>query len=102
QTTQTYDPESGTTQAVHPSWVFHRAHLARWMADFGVGGLRLDSVNNIGNYDFVHAYKARAWELYGARYGAAADPAKFLVIGEELSMPINGMVHTGILDALWN
>jgi len=102
QTTQTYDPESGTPQSVHPSWAFHRSHLARWMADFGVGGLRLDSVNNIGNYDFVHAFKSRAWELYNARYGAVADPAKFLVVGEELSMPVAGMVHTGLLDALWN
>lgn len=99
---QSYDPESGAgNTTVHPSWVFHRAHLARWMADFGVDGLRLDSVNNIANYDFVRSYKERAWELYNARHGPSADPSKFLVIGEELSMPVS-MVHQGIINALWN
>ena len=102
QSAPSYDPETGNNVAwVHPSWAFHRAHLARWMTDFGVGGLRLDSVNNVANYDFLRSYKRRAWELYNARYGSAADPSKFLVIGEELSMPVS-MVHEGVLDALWN
>lgn len=101
QTTQTYDPESGGVGAVSPSWSFHRAHLARWMTDFGVDGLRLDSINSVGNWDFVHSYKRRAWELYNNRHGSAADPSKFLVIGEELSMPIS-MINQGVLDALWN
>jgi 1,4-alpha-glucan branching enzyme len=99
---QSYDPETGDGKStVNPSWAFHRSHLARWMMDFGVGGLRLDSVNNIGNYDFVRSYKERAWELYNARYGGSSDPGKFLVIGEELSMPVS-MVHQGTLNALWN
>ncbi|GAB1310700.1 Alpha amylase, catalytic domain subfamily [Madurella fahalii] len=102
RTVQSYDPESGAGNvAVHPSWVFHRAHLTRWMTDFGVDGLRLDSVNNVANYDFVRSFKERAWELYNARYGSSADPSKFLVIGEELSMPVS-MVHQGVVNALWN
>jgi 1,4-alpha-glucan branching enzyme len=99
---ESYDPETGEgSTTVHPSWAFHRCHLTRWMRDFGVGGLRLDSVNNIGNYDFVRSYKERAWQLYNTRHGTAADPSKFLVIGEELSTPVS-MVHQGIVDALWN
>ena len=99
---ESYDPETGEgNTTVHPSWAFHHCHLTRWMKDFGVGGLRLDSVNNIGNYDFVRPYKERAWQLYNTRYGGAADPSKFLVIGEELSTPVS-MVHQGIVDALWN
>ncbi|KAK0730998.1 glycoside hydrolase superfamily [Lasiosphaeris hirsuta] len=102
QSTQSYDPEEGSKNAwIHPSWAFHRLHLTRWMADFAVGGLRLDSVNNIGSYDFVRSYKEHAWELYNARYSLAADPSKFLVIGEELSMPVS-MVQQGVLNALWN
>lgn len=98
----TYDPETGAgNSVVHPAWAFHRCHLARWMTDFGVNGLRLDSVNNIGNYDFVQSYKELAWELYNERYGSSADASKFLVIGEELSMPVS-MVHHGILNSLWN
>jgi len=71
------------------------------MADFGVGGLRLDSINNVANWDFVRAYKERAWDLYNARYGGHGDPAKFLVIGEELSLPV-AMIQQGCLNALWN
>ncbi|KAK3938771.1 1,4-alpha-glucan branching enzyme GlgB [Diplogelasinospora grovesii] len=97
-----YDPETGATSDVHPSWAIHRLHLARWMSDFGVDGLRLDSVNNIGSWDFVRSYKERAWQLYKARSGgSSADPSKFLVIGEELSMPVS-MVQQGVLNALWN
>lgn len=100
QNTNTYDPKSGTTTIVHPSWVFHQGHLHRWMSDFGVGGLRLDSVNDVANYDFLKAYKEYAWELYRSRYESPSD-AKFLVIGEELSDPID-MITTGTLNALWN
>jgi pullulanase len=102
-----YDPESGEAGSsnVHPSWAFHRMHLVRWMWDFGPGGLRLDSVNNIGNYDFLRSYRDRAWQLNRARYAGrrrTPDPSKFLVVGEELSMPVSAMVGSGILDALWN
>jgi len=104
QNTTTYNPETGSKQTVTPSWAFHKAHLTRWMTDFDINGLRLDSVNNIGNWDFVRSYKEKAWELFNARY-PDADPseraAKFLVIGEELSMPFD-MVSQGYLNALWN
>jgi pullulanase len=100
QTTKTYDPKSGTATDVHPSWAFHQGHLHRWMSDFGIGGLRLDSVNNVGNYDFLKAYKDYAWELYRSRYASPSD-SKFLVIGEELSDPVD-MITTGTLNALWN
>lgn len=101
QQTHSYDPESGNVGMVSPSWSFHKAHLARWMTDFSVGGLRLDSINNVGSWDFVRSYKERAWELYNAPYGPAADPSKFLVIGEELSMPVS-MIHQGVINSLWN
>lgn len=100
QNTNTYNPSSGNTTTVHPSWVFHQGHLNRWMSDFGVSGLRLDSVNNIASYDFLKAYKDYAWELYRSRYQSPSD-AKFLVVGEELSDPLD-MVTTGTLNALWN
>ena len=100
QNTRTYDPQSGNSGNVHPAWAFHRAHLHRWMSDFGVGGYRLDSVNNIASYDFIRAYKEDAWALYRSRYNSSSD-AKFLVIGEELSDPID-MISSGTLNALWN
>lgn len=101
KTTEAYDPVTGQVDTVHPSWAFHEAHLARWMSDFGVQGLRLDSINNVANWDFIRGYKERAWELFNARYDGRGDPSKFLVIGEELSMPVS-MVQEGVVDALWN
>lgn len=71
------------------------------MTDFGVGGLRLDSLNNVGNWDFVRSYHEKAWELFNDRYQGKGDPAKFLVIGEELSMPVD-MISRGCVNALWN
>ncbi|KAL2067758.1 hypothetical protein VTL71DRAFT_15854 [Oculimacula yallundae] len=96
----TYDPESGTVKLVEPSWAFHKAHVHRWMSDFGVGGLRLDSVNNIANYDFVRSYKQRAEIVYKSRYQNPQD-SKFLVIGEELSVPLD-LITSNCVNALWN
>ncbi|KAH7377991.1 putative alpha amylase, catalytic domain subfamily [Cadophora sp. MPI-SDFR-AT-0126] len=100
RTTNTYDPESGTVKDVHPSWAFHKAHVHRWMSDFGVGGLRLDSVNNIANYDFVRSYKEHAMAVYQSKHSSPPS-SKFLVIGEELSCPLD-LIQTGSLNALWN
>ncbi|KAJ5355079.1 uncharacterized protein N7496_012291 [Penicillium cataractarum] len=98
--TDTYDPKSGRPGHMHPSWAFHHGHLHRWMSDFGVGGLRLDSVNNIANWEFIKSYTNEAWSLYRSRYDTPS-PSKFLVIGEELSVPVD-MVTSGTLNALWN
>jgi pullulanase len=95
QTTETYNPQTGKVTSVHPSWSFHKAHLYRWMLDFGVSGFRLDSINNVANYDFIKSYRDYAWKLHQG----AAD--KFIVIGEELSVP-EDLLTSGTLDALWN
>ncbi|GIJ92523.1 hypothetical protein Asppvi_001801 [Aspergillus pseudoviridinutans] len=100
QDTNTYDPKSGRRRNVHPSWAFHHGHLHRWMSDFGIGGLRLDSVNNIANSDFIKSYTDEAWSLYRSRY-ETPSPSKFLIIGEELSVPVD-LVTSNTLNALWN
>ena len=76
QTTTTYDPETGQVKSVNPSWSFHKAHLHRWLQDFGASGFRLDSINNVANYDFIKSYKDYAWQLH-----KGADD-EFIVIGE--------------------
>ena len=95
QTTTTYDPETGQVKSVNPSWSFHKAHLHRWLQDFGASGFRLDSINNVANYDFIKSYKDYAWQLH-----KGADD-EFIVIGEELSMP-KDLLTSGTLNALWN
>lgn len=91
---------AGSVKDVYTSWAFHKAHVHRWMSDFGVGGLRLDSVNNIANYDFVRSYKEHSISVYQSRPGNPPK-SKFLVIGEELSCPLD-LIQTGCLNALWN
>jgi hypothetical protein len=73
--------------------------------------LRLDSVENIANWDFVRAFRDRGRELFAARWqaaGLAADagngvdlPSRFLVVGEELELPF-GLIKDKRLDGLWN
>lgn len=101
-----YDPVSGTRQTVVPARQLMKAHIARWMFDFHIDGLRLDSVNNVMNYDFLQEVKdaARAW--WQARWeaqgnGADGGDARFLVVGEDLSVPIV-LLGQNRLDALWN
>jgi len=94
------DKFAGIVKDVNPSWAFHKAHVHRWISDFGVGGLRLDSVNNIANYEFVRSYKEHAIAVYQSKHNNPPS-SKFLVIGEELSCPLD-LIQTGCLNALWN
>jgi pullulanase len=104
KTIQTYDPDSGTTRSICPAWQFHLAHLERWMSDFHVDGVRLDSVNNIGNWDFLGTFSREARAHFAGRYpGAAATErdARFLVVAEELNVPLP-LITENRVDALWN
>ncbi len=95
---RTYDPLAGDVASVHPARRFHLAHLRHWLAFFHVDGVRMDSVNNVGSWDFVREFRDEGRRTFGA--WRDADPARrFLVVGEELSMPL-GLLDR--LDALWN
>jgi glycosidase len=59
----------------------------------------------VANWDFIGAFKNRARALWNERWtaagaGAGAD-ARFLVVGEELSLPLE-LLTQGRLDGLWN
>ena len=75
-----------------------KLHIAHWIDYYRVDGLRLDSVNNVGNYDFLQEFKDYARALWQERGGATE---KFLVVGEELSVPLS-LVQQNRLDGLWN
>jgi len=100
----TYDPFSGKVAVLSPARAFQKAHLAWWMSKYLLGGLRLDSVNNIGNWDFVREFRADAYKHFNTTYGDNLKPEDyFLVIGEELSMPMGMLYEPGkCIDALWN
>lgn len=98
RTVNCYDPLSGKRGVFNPARLFMKAYLLRWMNDFAVDGVRIDSVNNVANWDFIEEFKNLARETWQARNGS---PDKFIVVGEELSVPLE-LLHQKRLDGLWN
>jgi 1,4-alpha-glucan branching enzyme len=101
-----YQPWNGGRGALVPGREYMKLQMAHWLEHYRLDGLRLDSVNNTGSYDFLQEFKdaARgAWRtLPRARdVDAARLEERFLVVGEELSVPI-ALVAQQRLDGLWN
>jgi 1,4-alpha-glucan branching enzyme len=93
-----YDPIQGQRAWIVPARKYMETYMAHWLTYYRVDGLRLDSVNNIGNYDFLQGFKELARQLWAERGGT---PEQFLVVGEELSVPL-ALIHQNRLDGLWN
>jgi pullulanase len=98
RTAQTYDPVDGAQGTFVPARQFMKAYLLRWMADFAVDGIRIDSVINVANWDFMQEFKDLARHRWQKAGGA---PDKFLVVGEGLSVP-KALLSQNRLDGLWN
>lgn len=104
--TDCLDPITGQRISAVPARQIMKAQLARWMLDFKIDGIRMDSVNNIMNYDFVEEFKNYARDLWRQRWEAAQGSTtgadeRFLVVGEELSVPM-ALLQQKRLDGLWN
>lgn len=109
---QGYDPFPSTSThespnqsvAIFPARQLMKTALARWMVDFHVDGIRMDSVENVYNWDFVQEYKDLARTLNQERFAAqnvgGADE-RFLVVGEELNEP-QDLLRQHRLDGLWH
>ena len=93
-----YHPITGQKSWFVPAREYMKAHIAHWLEYYRVDGLRLDSVNNIANNDFLQEFKDFARTLWDKRGGTGN---RFLVVGEELSVPL-ALVHQNRLDGLWN
>jgi 1,4-alpha-glucan branching enzyme len=93
-----YDPVSGALSRLVPARQLMKAYLLRWMSDFAIDGIRMDSVNNVSNWDFVQEFKDLARRTWRDR-GGSDDT--FLVVGEELSVPLD-LLKQNRLDGLWN
>ena len=93
-----YDPVGGATSSLFPARQLMKAQLLRWMTDFAIDGVRMDSVNNIANWDFVQEFKDLARSTWTSSGGS---PDKFIVVGEELSVPLP-LLTQNRLDGLWN
>jgi pullulanase len=104
--TDGYDPIAGGTARLVPARRLMLTCLARWMLDFRIDGIRMDSVPNIMNWDFVQEYKDLARTVWRSRWAAQGLPPqgvdeRFLVVGEDLAVPID-LVRQHRLDGLWN
>jgi pullulanase len=100
-----YDPITGQAARVSPARQIMKAYVTRWLRDFKVDGIRMDSIENVASWDFVQEYKDHARALWDERWkalglGAGADE-RFLVVGEELTVPL-ALLTQGRLDGLWN
>jgi pullulanase len=100
-----YDPLSGQQTRMAPARQLMLTSITRWMRDFRVDGVRMDSVENVANWDFVGQYTNLTRSIFSQRWadqglGPGAD-SHILVVGEELSLPM-ALLTQGRLDGLWN
>jgi len=103
---QGYDPISGAIASLSPARQLMLTYITRWMRDFNIDGIRMDSVENVSNWDFVQEFKDRARALFAERCAAqgisqADADARFIVVGEELTEPL-ALLRQQRLDGLWN
>ncbi|MBV9826061.1 MAG: alpha amylase [Alphaproteobacteria bacterium] len=99
-----YDPASGNKlDALYPARQLMLVFAERWLADFHIDGIRMDSVENVANWDFVQTFKDQVRSTFLAARGAGVPEAeaRILVVGEELSVPLDLLTQRR-LDGLWN
>jgi 1,4-alpha-glucan branching enzyme len=101
-----YHPLQGGSGRFVPARELMKAQAAHWVSHFRVDGIRLDSVDNTGSWDFLQELKdaARAaWREQDRAQGCDPEALeeRFLVVGEELHVPL-GLLDQGRLDGLWN
>jgi pullulanase len=104
--TDTFDPITGKQTSAVPARQLMKAQLARWILDFRIDGIRMDSVNNIMSYDFVQEFKDYARELWRDRWQVQNSnlngaEERFLVVGEELAEPL-ALLQQNRLDGMWH
>ena len=105
KSTKTYDPETGQDgKSLCPASSFHLAHILRWISYYNIDGLRLDSIENVANRDFLKRVRNKAHHYFSKRH--ESDPIKdtasyFTVVGEELNVP-EELIKSGTLDGYWN
>jgi pullulanase len=101
-----YDPVSGAVQEIVPARQWMKTFLAHWMSTYRLDGVRMDSVVNFNNWDFIEEFKDLGRELWRERWqrqngNSSGAEERFLVVGEELAVPLE-LIHQNRLDGLWN
>lgn len=93
-----YDPLTGRVGRFSPARQFLSLVQERWMRDFHIDGFRLDSVENVYNWEFVEEFRDAGSRLHSEREGASEDT--YLCVGEELSEP-RELFYQKRLDGIW-
>lgn len=103
KTKTTYNPISDKVEEISLAQQHMLTFLTRWMQDFQIDGIRMDSVENVAHCNFIRDFNDEARKQFKARYSAEGDKAnaKFLVVGEELTLP-RELLTQQRLDGLWN
>jgi pullulanase len=101
-----YDPISGESRQIYPARQLMKLHLAHWLAYFHIDGIRMDSVENVYNWDFVQECSEGMRQLWRERWlkangSVGGADERFLVLGENLRMSLD-LLREKRLDALWN
>jgi 1,4-alpha-glucan branching enzyme len=101
-----YDPLTGAATDRVPARQWMKVHLAHWIDAHHIDAIRVDSVNNVFNMEFVRECRELARERFVERFREATGTTqgadeRFLVSGEELSVPVE-LVHQKRVDALGN
>ena len=103
------NPATGAPTSVVPARHFHKIAVERWIRDFHIDGLRLDSIETVANWDFLGEYREHARATFAEVRGDALAKDHFLVVGEELQVPLailkktaDGQPGQDRLDTLWN
>ncbi|NEO28405.1 MAG: DUF3459 domain-containing protein, partial [Kamptonema sp. SIO4C4] len=103
---------TGEKERFVPSRELMKVAIAHWMEQYHIDGIRLDSVNNIANYDFIQEIRDFAhghWQDQ-ERNGNPEQQRdssslslrdRFLVIGQDSNVPLT-LIHQNRIDCLWN
>lgn len=93
-----YHPISGEKAWFVPGREYVKTCLCHWMEFYRVDGLRLDSLPNVGNREFVEELKDYARSLWEQRGG---EDEGFLAVGDDPDVPV-ALVRQHRVDGLWN
>lgn len=101
-----YHPFTGEKAWFVPAREYIKLYLLHWLEAYGVSGLHFNSINNIGNHDFVQEITemAREWWCNPEKESLAVCDARdddFLVVGTEATVPVR-LIHQNRINGLWN
>lgn len=101
-----YDPLTGSAGSLVPARQWMKTFLDHWMRFYRVDGVRMDSVVNFRNWDFIEECKDLGRELWRERWReshgeAAGADERFLTVAEELAVPMD-LLRQNRVDGLWN